>query len=141
MSLFQNNPLLAAGLAQMHGTCFERGWLEKEFTELLALPGSLLWGDDRGFLLCLRCVDELEVLTICVLPDKRRQGAASSYLNDMKAYALSEKIKKIFLEVSEKNEAARQLYGSFGFVQIARRARYYQTKDGYADALCLELNL
>ena len=123
--------------ATLHQACFDQGWTEKEFQKLLALPTSRLWMTEEGFLLCSEVADEMEILTICVLPEFRRQHIAQDLLHELFQYALAQGIKHIFLEVAEDNEAAQKLYIKAGFTQTGRREKYYARKSGAVDALCL----
>ena len=127
--------------ATIHKACFDRGWTEKEFQKLLALPTSRLWMTEEGFLLCSEVADEMEILTICVLPEFRRQHIAHDLLYELFCYAKAQNIKRIFLEVAEDNEAAQKLYLSVGFEQTGRRKEYYARKNGNVDALCLTKNI
>ena len=123
--------------AKIHGKCFDKGWSEEEFKKLLALPTSRLWMTEEGLLLCSEVAGEMEVLTICVLPEFRRQHVAQDLLYELFQYAKSQKVKQIFLEVAEDNEAAQKLYFKAGFKLINRRAGYYARPNGVVDALCL----
>ena len=129
--------LFAPIAAKIHAKCFERGWSEKEFQKLLALPTSRLWMSEEGFLLCSEVADEMEILTICVLPEFRRQHIATDLLHELFDYAKTQKIKRLFLEVAEDNEAAQKLYYGAGFKETGRREGYYARKKGAVDALCL----
>ena len=123
--------------AKIHKKCFDKGWSEEEFQKLLALPTSRLWMSEEGLLLCSEVTDEMEILTICVLPEFRRQHIAQDLLFELFRYAKTQKVKRIFLEVAEDNEAAQKLYSSAGFKQTGRREGYYVRKNGNVDALCL----
>ena len=122
--------------AKIHRQCFEKGWSEEEFQKLLTLPTSRLWMSEEGFLLCSEVAGEMEILTICVLPEFRRQHIAQDLLRELTSYAKDQGIKQIFLEVAEDNEAAQKLYLSAGFTQTGRREKYYARKNGAVDALC-----
>lgn len=133
--------LQAQALAQLHRACFETPWHEKSFEELLKLPSTIGWFSVDGFLLCSHTFDEMEILTVCSHPNKRRQGIAKGLLNEMMIYANGHNVRKIFLEVSEENKAAQALYKSFGFKQNGIRKNYYKTPHGLVNALCLVKNL
>ena len=122
--------------AKIHSKCFEKGWSEKEFQKLLALPTSRLWMTEEGFLLCSDVADEMEILTICVLPEFRRQHVAKDLLRELNGYAKDHAIKQIFLEVAEDNVPAQKLYLGSGFAQTGKREGYYKRKKGTVDALC-----
>ena len=129
--------LFAPITSKIHSACFDKGWSEEEFSKLLALPTTRLWMTEEGFLLCSEVADEMEILTICILPEFRRQHIAQDLLYEMFRYAKGQKIKKIFLEVAEDNEPAQKLYMGIGFKQTGRREGYYARKSGSVDALCL----
>ena len=127
----------APALAEIHRHCFEHPWSESELATLLALPTTIGWVAEQGFLLCARVLDEVEILTICVLPEHRRQHIAFDFLKRLQTYALEQQINRIFLEVSSDNSAAQALYHKMGFRQTGIRPGYYQTATGSKDALCL----
>ena len=81
--------------------------------------------------------DEAEIMTFCVLPHSRRSGIGRLLLEQMVEWAKSQHIRQIFLEVSEDNMPARQLYEKAGFVFLSKRPRYYHTTNGLKDALCM----
>ena len=65
-----------SALASLHAACFDRPWSEESFTELLKGDGVHALGDANGFIV-IRCVaDEAEILTLGVLPARRRAGLA-----------------------------------------------------------------
>ncbi len=132
-------PAIIERLARRHALCFERPWTVAEMTDLVRLPTTRYWDRDGGFLLCTHVADEMEILTIGVVPDHRRHGIAWALLQDMISYARTQRVGRIFLEVSEANVPARTLYERAGFVQTGRRKAYYQTGAGMTDALCLTL--
>jgi len=123
--------------AKIHGACFDKGWSEEEFQKLLALPTSRLWMSEEGLLLCSEVAEEMEILTICVLPEFRRQHIAQDLLHELFRYAKTQKVKRIFLEVAEDNIPAQKLYFGGGFQQVSKRAGYYTRPTGAVDALCL----
>ncbi len=118
---------------EIHAQCFSKGWSEKEFQELLALPSSCLWMDETALLLCAHVADEMEILTLGVIPRARRQGKAGALLNQMLQYAKAHQVKHIFLEVAEDNSSAIALYEKTGFTLMGRRPKYYH--NGQTDAL------
>ena len=83
-------------------------------------------------------LDELSLFRICVLPELREYKIATKLMQKMIDYFNENaNLKKIFLEVSSKNEKAIKLYQKFNFKQISMRENYYEKND---DALifCLE---
>lgn len=126
-------PLLAA----LHERCFPVSWSEKEMSDLLCLPSTIAWVTEESFLICGHVLDEMEILTIGVLPEKRKQHLATQLLENLITYAQGNGVRKIFLEVSTHNKAAQSLYAKFGFTKAGIRKAYYTTPNGTEDALCL----
>ena len=118
---------------EIHKRCFQDAWQEKEFLDLLNLPTSRLWMNEKGLLLCSQVADEMEILTFGIIPEYRHQGEGSQLLNQMFQYAKENNIQKIFLDVAEDNIPAIKLYEKMGFSLINRRKGYYQ--NGKIDAL------
>ena len=81
--------------------------------------------------------DEAEILTICTVPDRRRDGVGR-YLLDAAAQAMKTAgAQRLLLEVAIDNRAAIRLYRAFRFVELGRRRGYYQGPQGAVDALIL----
>ncbi|WP_210527993.1 GNAT family N-acetyltransferase [Rubellimicrobium arenae] len=125
-----------AALARLHAAAFseDRPWTEAEFAALLDLPGTLLLGDGRAFLLGRVVLDEAEVLTIATDPAHRRQGLASAILATFESDAAARGARQAFLEVAEDNLPARALYDGRGYGRIGRRPAYYARRTGPAVA-------
>ena len=79
---------------------------------------------------CVQSVlDEAELLRIAVRREWRGAGIGRALLQEMKRTLTAEHIAKLFLEVRETNLAARRLYQTEGFEEIAVRKKYYGTED------------
>lgn len=137
MSLCKASVAHASVMAYMHQLCFDDGWNEKAFYDLLALPTTIGWIDENSFILCSHVLDEMEILTICTIPEKRRMGYGKTLLNTLDDYAKKHMIKRIFLEVRSNNLPAKSLYETNGFNQTGIRKGYYKTADGMIDAVCM----
>ena len=124
-------------IAELYRNCFNDQWSASEIRQILALPTTIAWVTEKGFLICSRVLDEMEIISIGILPAYRRMHLASNLLSDLMDYAGRQKIKKIFLEVSTLNIPAQSLYNRFGFTQPGIRKNYYKTESGPVDALCL----
>lgn len=81
----------------------------------------------------IRQIDAGEILLIGVSPEERRKGIGRMITDELLSWA--NRGENIFLEVREGNTAARKLYESAGFAEIARRKRYY--KDPVEDAVIM----
>ncbi|MBQ7413717.1 MAG: GNAT family N-acetyltransferase [Alphaproteobacteria bacterium] len=141
MFIANGQTAFAPVIAELHQNCFWASWSESDIRDLLCLSTTVGWLTEASFLLCSRVADEMEILTIGVLPTCRRQGLAASLMTEMISYARQNHIHRIFLEVSAQNEPAQRLYDHFGFIQTGIRPGYYKTADGMVDALCLTKTL
>lgn len=86
-------------------------------------PVMAFFGSEPAGFGILRQVDQAEVLLIGVLPKFRKKGIGGAILDELLAGCNRDG--GVFLEVREGNEAARKLYESRGFKEIARRKKYY----------------
>ncbi len=121
--------------------CFDDIWTENDF--LLMLSNKLYFGfriDEKGFILCRKILDEIEIITFGVIPIYRRQGLGRRLLQSVINYAkTTSKNNKIFLEVAEDNIPAQSLYKSFGFQKISIRKNYYNSITKIKNAVVMQL--
>ena len=82
-------------------------------------------GIPAGFVHWWRLPDEAEIMNVAVAPAYRRRGIAADLLQHMLEQAGREGAAAAFLEVSENNTAARQLYARAGFRPVGERRNYY----------------
>ena len=141
----------AGVLAAIHTPCFEDAWDSAAMAALLATPGTvaLLATQDKagekqpcGFVLLRTAADEMEVLTLAVLPHTRRRGVARALMQAVRRHAGQTGTRKIFIEYAEDNQAAHALYESVGYASHGVRPNYYKSSDGTASnaitaSLCL----
>jgi tRNA threonylcarbamoyladenosine biosynthesis protein TsaB len=80
-----------------------------------------------AFLVANHVGREWELENVTVEASFRRKGLATRLLNELLIRARSTNSESVFLEVRESNQAARALYGKWGFEQGARRRGYYTT--------------
>ncbi len=138
-------------LSAIHVTCFEDAWSAKAMHAVLETPGAIAFvatatDEDQhipcGFVLARRAADEMEVLTIAVLPNMRRRGVGAALLKTMTAYGKGLGVGRVFIDYADTNEAAANLYGKTGFVRTGVRSNYYRNKDGTShDAITAVLNV
>ena len=132
-----------APLADMHAACFPaEPWDAAALRRLLALFGMfgyLAWQGDAptGFALVRDLGDDVEILSLGVIPVCRRLGIARALLDAIMTEADRRRRGSIVLEVAAANAAARRLYAGAGFVQVGRRPRYYRHGGESDDALIL----
>ena len=122
----------AAAMAVLQGACFpQEPWDAEAFRSLLAMPGALglildIRGDMAGLILLRQAADEVEVVTLAVAEDWRRQGCGGLLLSRGLERAMKSGARRAFLEVAEDNAAARRLYAAAGFQVCGRRVAYYR---------------
>jgi ribosomal-protein-alanine N-acetyltransferase len=137
----------AVPLSAMHRAAFpEDPWDAAALERIFALSGGfgyLAWQGDppddspAGFILARDLGGEVEILSVGVLPEWRRQGIGRALMAAVVAQAERLRAGSLVLEVATENEAALRLYAGFGFVPVGRRPRYYRRIGGRSDALIL----
>ena len=132
--------------AEIHRRCFDRPWDAASLERFMTLPGSfghvLCHRPDHwpgGFALYQIAGDMCEVLTIAVIPDLRRQGAAAALMRAGEEVLTAQSgVEKWMLEVARDNSAAQALYTAMGFKKWGERKNYYTRPDKESvDALVL----
>ncbi len=137
------DPSHAGILAAIHSAAMpEDAWSVDAWCSLIAAPGgrtriAMDGSAPVGFLHLRRAGGEAEVVMIATHPSAQRRGIATALLED--ALAALDGV-TLFLEVAERNHAARSLYARFGFEPVGRRSGYYRTASGREDALVLRLS-
>ncbi|MCB2108546.1 MAG: ribosomal protein S18-alanine N-acetyltransferase [Rhodobacteraceae bacterium] len=140
----QANSKDADEIAKLHARCFARGWTAREFAALLIQDGVHAWvaaTDDNaidGFAVIRTVLDEAEILTVAVDPERRRGGIGRALL--IHAFAELDKngVARCFLEVAQDNDAALGLYRRLGFEVTGKRANYYANpSQGRVDAVTM----
>jgi len=131
---------VAAALHQAAG--FHEPWTARAFADLLTMPGtagSVVFANAEpiGLVLWRIAADEAEILTIGILPDRRRSGAGRHLLHAAMDAASAAGTRRLFLEVAIDNAAAIGLYRALGFTDQGRRRGYYRGPNGAVDALIL----
>ncbi|OEG71582.1 hypothetical protein ATZ36_13890 [Candidatus Endomicrobiellum trichonymphae] len=82
-----------------------------------------------GYYIISTAADETEVLDIAVDLKFRRRSFGQAMLTDIKKESANKQSGVIFLEVRQSNNAAINLYKSFGFKEIGVRKKYYKNED------------
>ena len=104
-----------------------------------AVAKNRVGGLVAGYVVGWHVLDEAELANLAVDPGIRGRGIGRLLLDAMLADARSRESARVFLEVRESNEAARQLYASRGFGQVGRRTKYYRGPEEDALILCCEV--
>ena len=132
-------------VAAIHRACFDDAWSEDMIRRVLATAGAFglvaRSSADRSiiaFALARVAVDECELLSLGVAPERRKQGIGGALLDAAMARAMALRARHFFLEVGEFNAPARRLYEGRGLKIVGRRADYYALEGGGAmDALTM----
>ncbi|MDV6331435.1 ribosomal protein S18-alanine N-acetyltransferase [Asticcacaulis sp. 201] len=134
-------------LEHIHTRCFDYGWSEGVFADLLIKPHHRTYvfdvdGEIVSFVVMTVVAGEGEILTICTDPNFQKRGLARMLLEQVITTLRNEGAESLFLEVAIDNPAALRLYESVGFKKTGRRKAYYTRKDKPpADAHILRLAL
>lgn len=115
-------------LAALGAGALREAWSEGAFREELRRSDARVWVARRyrhtvGYAAVRRLDDELEVLSIAVRRDRRRQGVGRALLE--RALAAEPGVTRVHLEVREDDPGARAFYARLGFEPVGRRARFY----------------
>lgn len=126
---------VAAAEARLHVT----PWTRDQFAESLAAGhDALLARDTTGRLVAygvtLTAVDDVDLLTLGVVPEMQRQGYGAALLGELMARAKARQAQRMVLEVRAGNRPALALYERLGFVEIGRRRGYYPAAKSSAGA-------
>jgi ribosomal-protein-alanine N-acetyltransferase len=93
----------------------------------------------RGFAIFWLVTDEVHILNVATDQAFRRQGVGREVLGAVLAWGRDHKCRMATLEVRRSNEAAINLYKSYGFRAVGVRPAYYQ--DDREDAVIMILDL
>lgn len=110
--------------------CFSVPWSESELEKVASNDSAIYFvaeedGRAIGYGGLFFVLDEGSINNIAVLPEYRRRGIASSILVALTEESKEKALTALFLEVRESNLGARELYASFGFVEVGRRRGFY----------------
>ncbi|HEX5130415.1 MAG TPA: ribosomal protein S18-alanine N-acetyltransferase [Usitatibacter sp.] len=94
-----------------------------------------------GYAVLMVALDEAHLLNFAVAAEWHNQGIGRGFLRHMIEVARVAGCQIVYLEVRPSNLAARHLYRTTGFQQIAIRPDYYPAVGGREDALFLGLSL
>jgi ribosomal-protein-alanine N-acetyltransferase len=134
-------------LAHIHARCFDYGWSEGVFADLLIKPHHRTYvfdseGEIVSFVVLTVVAGEGEILTIATDPDHQKRGLARGLLKQVIGALQGEGAEALFLEVATDNLAAIGLYESCGFTSAGLRKAYYNRKEAPpCDAHILRLAL
>ncbi|MBW8724027.1 MAG: ribosomal protein S18-alanine N-acetyltransferase [Inquilinus limosus] len=147
MRIVEVGPAEAAVLSALYETAFAEAWAPDQLAQLLAGPGVFALialdetGEPAGYALGRVAADEAELLSIALLPDRRRRGEGRRLLDALAERSAAAGAATLFLEVATDNAAALALYRSAGFHEAGRRKGYYKVGDTTVDAIVMKREL
>lgn len=94
-----------------------------------------------GYAVMMMAADEAHLLNLGIAADWQGRGMGRRFLLHLIRLAREYHAASMFLEVRPSNIAARRLYATAGFREIAVRRRYYPAENGREDAILMELAL
>lgn len=121
-------------------------WSEAMMRAELASPhGWYVVDEEAGRLVgyaglrAVKSARDADIQTIAIAEASRGRGRGRALLRALLGEAARRGVADVFLEVRADNPVAQALYASEGFLEIGRKARYYQPDD--VDAVVMKLDL
>ncbi len=92
-----------------------------------------------GYICANYVADEGHILNLAVHPDFRGKGIAKTLVKNILGDLKETDCRFLYLEVRDSNNAAKELYGGFGFKVVGTRKKYYNKPE--EDAVIMSLRL
>jgi [ribosomal protein S18]-alanine N-acetyltransferase len=132
-------------VAAIEQAAYPHPWSRGNFSDSLE-AGYHCWvvecgGATVGYTVVMIAAGEAQLLNLTVGAPWQGQGVGRELINFALKLARDYGAQRMFLEVRPSNTAARALYASAGFSEIAVRRDYYPAGAGREDAIVLELSL
>ena len=134
-------------LSTLYEAAFGEAWAADQLAQLLAGPGVFALialdeaGEPAGYALGRVAADEAELLSIALLPGRRRRGGGRRLLDAVIGRCAAAGAAALFLEVATDNAAALALYRGAGFESAGIRKGYYKAGAAAVDAIVMKLDL
>lgn len=131
-------------IAELESEIFSDAWstgllndtFKYDYNRLISRRES---GRLSGYIIYSLLGGEAELQRIAVAPEFRKQGIASSLMDEMLDALKLESAESVFLEVRSGNTPAISLYEKYGFNKLAVRKDYYT--DPTEDAVMMKLEI
>lgn len=135
-------------VVQIDQACFSDAWSLSMFEDVFQYPEHHYFVAELerqnpllvGFAGVLTSIDTADVMNIGVLPEYRKQGIGSLFLQKLEEMANINKCEQMMLEVRESNTPAIYLYQKHGFEPIAIRKNYYSNPTEHGIVMQKKLN-
>ena len=121
----------ASGIAAIEERTFPDPWDYRSVMDLITAEGAMCFvarddGRVEAYVIGRLIAPEGEIYRVAVSEEYRRRGVAYRLLDYSVKTSRGKGLESLFLEVREKNVAARGLYSSYGFIEISKRRDYYK---------------
>ena len=107
---------------------YEKKWVKEEFIEFILKEYNIFIVSEPnpvGYLKATMIEDQMEIISFIIDKKHRNKGKGRALLNKILAIAANKKVNNIFLEVSEENKIAIDLYSKANFIKVGERKNYY----------------
>jgi ribosomal-protein-alanine N-acetyltransferase len=135
------------GVVELENAVYAFPWTRGNFVDSL-VAGYTAWtlnhvdGDLVGYCVAMSGVGEMHLLNITVAPGARRRGHARRIVGELVWLCRSRDEDRLWLEVRESNDQAREVYRRLGFEAVGRRKGYYPAPAGQReDAIVMSLGV
>ena len=124
----------AKNLSELEEKIFSTSWDPLWIREKINNENAVYWvkkEDDEivGYLAIQFVGEDIEILGLGVLEDYRGKGYASDMLFAMMNHLKQYNYNKVFLEVRDSNNVAKNLYSKFNFNRSGTRLNYYKDEN------------
>ena len=136
-------PKDASEIAKAELDIFTDPWNEGDIISVISTEGSMCYtalsdGNVISYIIGRQIAPEGEIYRIATIPEHRQRGVAYKLLDYAVKCERARGLESLFLEVREKNVAARALYSSYGFREIGVRKNYYKNPTDNAIIMLLQ---
>lgn len=137
-------------LMSIERSAFDNPWSAQVMRDSLLAAHTQTWGlidlkteELIGYAVLSVMLDEAELLSMTIKPDRQGQGFGRKLLKFVIEKAKSSKAETLFLEVRATHPVAIHLYKDLGFTQIGIRKNYYlnPNRNSWDDAILMSLKL
>lgn len=142
MEIRRLTPRDVSDVCALETEIFSDPWSESSVVGVISTVGAMCYGALEGgrviaYILARVISPEGEIYRIATSPSHRRRGIAYRLLDYAVKTERGRGLENLFLEVREKNTAARGLYLAYGFREVGMRKRYYKNPDDNAVIMLL----
>ena len=135
------------GVIELENAIYPFPWTRGNFVDSI-VAGYTAWtlnhvdGDLVGYCIAMSGVGEMHLLNITIAPAARRRGHARRIVTELVRVCRSRRESRLWLDVRESNDEAREVYRRLGFAAVGRRKGYYPAPAGRReDAIVMSLDV